>query len=129
MKHMVYICGMRWWSFLARSVPLVLPGLLLLAGGRSAPQPVRGPGAALPPTGLMDLVIEALYPDSTLTLLACSVLICAPGLVLVLGADYIGEIVFWRVPLAKTPGVIWRVLGYGIALSLAGFAMLRALPV
>ena len=50
-------------------------------------------------------------------------LICLPGLVFVLGTEYLAEITFWWVPLNRTPGVIWRELGYVVALGRAGRAL------
>jgi len=127
MSRDILVCGMPLRSFLIRAVPLILPGLLLLVGGRSAPTPPSVPGAVLPRTALIDLIANALYPDNVLALMACSVLICLPGAIFVLGADYLAEVVFWRFPLNTTPGIIWRVVGYLIAVAATVLALGRVL--
>lgn len=76
---------------------------------------------------LVDAVIDRLYPDNWLSLLACSALVCLPGPILVLGADYLSEITFARYhDVNTTPASIWRILGYLLSLGLAIYAIHRA---
>lgn len=97
-----------------------MPGVFLLAGGRSA---VRGTAPEI--LDLADVVAEKLYPDDWATLLVCSVLICLPGVVFVVGADYLEQVTFWRIPLNTTAGAIWRGLGYILAVGAAVLALMR----
>lgn len=107
-------------SFLIRAVILILPGVFFLAGG---PSPVRGTAPEI--LDLADVVAENLYPDDWVTLFICSVLICLPGVLFVVGADYLEEIAFWRIPVNTTPGAIWRGLGYILAVAAAALALVR----
>lgn len=107
-------------GFAIRGIVLVLPGILLLAGGPSPaqqfPQEIRTTA---------DYVFQQLYPDTWMMLMICSFLVCLPGLLFVVWADYLAEVTFARVPLNTTPAVIWRVLGYIVALVAGAFALAR----
>ena len=114
------VCAVSSRSFIFRVVILVMPAVLLLAGGRS-------PTRATPPEilDLSDMVAAQLYPDRWATLLICAVLICVPGLLLVTGADYLEQITFWRVPLNTTPAALWKGFGYVLAICASVLALIR----
>lgn len=100
-----------------------LPGMLLIAGGRSAPL-----GATKePPRDMVDLLGRELYPDRWWTLLVCAGLICLPGWAFYAGAGYLAEVTFARVPLQRTPEAIWHVVGFLLTAALAFILLLRAL--
>jgi hypothetical protein len=102
-------------SPLVPTVIFVLPGVLLLAGGTSAApyQPQIG-------AGIGDFAGALLHPDDWPTLLVCSVLICLPGWLFYIGADFLAELTFAHLlPLNSTPAVFWRVTGYLVAILAA----------
>jgi len=111
-------------TFILRLLVFALPGILILAGGRSPTQ-----AAKAHPTSMGDLVANALYPDNWGALVVCAVLICMPGVLIYAGADYLAEVTFWRgIPLEKTPAIIWRITGYVVTLGAALLALQRLVP-
>lgn len=116
----------RWSYFLRahsdwlRIAVFALPGVLLLVGGRSPEH-----NEIEDPRSLGELLATGLYPDNWATLIVCSILLCLPGWLLYRGADYLAEITFFRVPLRTTPAIIWRILGYVIAVGAAFLALQR----
>lgn len=111
---------MTYLSTFVRVCTLLSPGIILIAGGRS---PKRA--SVLEPTTLSDLILDWLYPDRWGALLICGVLVCLPGFLFVVGADFLAEITFWRVPVTQTPGTLWRGIGYFLALGAAVMALAR----
>lgn len=103
-----------------RVVVLILPGVFLLAGG---PSPARRTPPEILDMG--DMVAAQLYPDDWVTLPICSILICLPGVLFVMGADYLEEITFWRIPVNTTPAVMWQGIGYFFAVAAAAVALMR----
>jgi len=108
-------------SSLVPVVIFVLPGILLLAGGTSAPLDSE---PAVNSAG--QFFSEKLHPDNWPALLICSVLICLPGWMFYAGAEYLAEVAFAHlIPLNTTPAIIWRVLGYVVAMFASFYAFGR----
>jgi hypothetical protein len=112
---------MTWGTFILRLSFFAIPGVLLLLGGLS--EPVRSEEAR----NMFDLIAQQLHPDSWPALLICSVLICLPGVLFYVGADYLAEMTFARVPLKTTPAIIWHVVAFVVTLALAWYALQRML--
>ncbi len=116
-------CGLL-RSPILRIFIFALPGILLLAGGTTATPYVPSPVPNLITNGVASL----LHPDNWPALFACSILICLPGYLLYVGADYLAEVTAARMmPADTTSAVVFRVVAYLIALAAAYYALARLL--
>ena len=110
-------------SPIVRLVVFTLPGILLLAGGRTT-TPYEPSDLPRSP----DFLFEKLHPDNWPALILCSVLICLPGWLMYAGAEYLAEVTFARLMhVNTTPEIIWRILGFLIAFGAAFCALVRLL--
>ena len=84
-----------------KHVLLVLPGILIIVAGRK--QPMTSPPEIV---RMHDAVVNWFYPDSFVKLVLCAMVICVPGSLFVVGADYLGEVTFARLPVSETPAAL-----------------------
>ena len=109
-------------SQVIRTIVFWLPGVLLVAGGRNTP--LAAPVGART-WYLLVIVYEKVYPDDWVSLCICAVLLCAPGALMYVGADYLAELPSDGFPPRPAPAVLWRALGYLWAIGGATIALFR----
>ena len=111
---------MLWRVLIIRFLIFAVPGVLLLAGGPSPPRKT-----APAEWHLSDLLAHRLFLENWPGLIISAVLICLPGMLLFVGADFLAEISFVRVPLKKTPSSFWTVMAYLVVFACSFLALAR----